>query len=80
MAKNESKAPSKKGVGSRDWRGHTVFFCLTPGCVADSEVRGNIERHVQRGKHRIHGKIVKSAPVPVAKEDDAKEGVTDGEV
>jgi hypothetical protein len=74
MAKNEAKASgAKKGIGTRDWRGSTVFFCLTPGCVADSEVKANIERHIQRGKHRIAGSPTKSvAPVaeaPVAQDD-----------
>jgi hypothetical protein len=87
MAKtNEQKTAASSvaktsGLGSRDWRGHTVWFCLTPGCVADSEVKANIERHIKRGKHRIAGKVVKTAPrgqeVPtpvVADDDDDQDG------
>jgi len=80
MAKtNEQKTAASSvaktsGLGSREWRGHTVWFCLTPGCVADSEVKANVERHIQRGKHRIAGSTTKPvAPVadsPVDDDDD----------
>jgi len=74
MAKEVKTEPkTAKPIGSRDWRGQTVFFCqVVPGCPFDSESEAVVRAHIATGNHRGQTKApkVKAAEEPREGSDD----------